>query len=253
MFKLNTTSLTHITKAAVRTAGECLFPVLMLATSVCVFVPFSPNMPGGGLDRSWCLGMNQAVAQGLSFGDDIIFTLGPYASILTKSYHPATDGRMVWGALYLGLSFGLAAWLSFKDCKWYWQLLFLLIVAGLTHYGSGLLASYYPLLVGVYVVRSSPFVPPAGVAARRSFLLLILLFGPLGLLPLIEGNLLVISAAVATLSFLVLALRKDWQLRGVCGRFAIGFLGCLLGACRTVSKKHAVVLREHALDHRRLH
>jgi len=39
--------------------------------------------------------MNQAIAQGLSFGDDIVFTFGPYASVYTQLYHPATVRLMV--------------------------------------------------------------------------------------------------------------------------------------------------------------
>ena len=211
MPKLNMSNAVGLAKAAARIVYKGFFAVLMLATSLCIFVPFSPAMPGAGLDQSWCLGMNQAVAQGLSFGNDVIFTFGPYASIFTKSYHPATDSRMVWGSLYLGVSFALAAWLAFKDCRWYWRLLFMLTLSGLTHFGSGLLASYYPLLAGVYVVRSASSVPPSGKASPGSLLLLIALFSPLGLLPLIQGTLMVLSAAIVALSVLLLALRRDWR------------------------------------------
>ena len=61
--------------------------VLLFITLICIFVPFSPAMPGEGLDPSWVFGMNQAVAQGFAFGRDLIFTFGPYASIYTKTFH----------------------------------------------------------------------------------------------------------------------------------------------------------------------
>ncbi len=56
-------------------------------TVLAIFVPFYPSMPSSGLDPSWVLDMNQAVSQGFNFGEDIIFTYGPYASIYTKAYH----------------------------------------------------------------------------------------------------------------------------------------------------------------------
>src|SRR3979490_2751051 len=104
MLDLNT-NMRPVATAASQTIGQLLFSVLLLITTICVFVPFSPSMPGEGLDPSWAFGMNQAVAQGLAFGRDIIFTFGPYASIYTTNFHPATDGLMVWSSLYLGLAF----------------------------------------------------------------------------------------------------------------------------------------------------
>ena len=43
-----------------------------------------PAMPSDGLDGSWVYSINQAVAQRMAFGHDIIFTYGPYASVYTK-------------------------------------------------------------------------------------------------------------------------------------------------------------------------
>nr|WP_241480456.1 hypothetical protein [Legionella norrlandica] len=50
---------------------------VLLIVVIAVFVPFSPKMPAPGLDASWAVGLNQAIAQGLAFGKDILFTLGP--------------------------------------------------------------------------------------------------------------------------------------------------------------------------------
>lgn len=70
-----------------------------------VLVPFAPRMPEIGIDGSWALALNEAVAQHLAFGRDIIFTLGPYAAIYTKMYHPQTDGLMLVGSTYLALTY----------------------------------------------------------------------------------------------------------------------------------------------------
>ncbi len=51
------------------------------------------------------LGLNAAVEQGLVFGKDIVFTLGPYASTYTGQYHPATDWQMIWSSELLSLAF----------------------------------------------------------------------------------------------------------------------------------------------------
>src|SRR5260364_23013 len=72
-----------------------------------IFVPFMPYMPSSGLDPSWVYGTNQAVAQGLIFGRDFIFTTGPYGSIYTKAFHPATDYLMLIGGFYLSICYGL--------------------------------------------------------------------------------------------------------------------------------------------------
>ncbi len=79
--------------------------LLLLLTLISTFVPLSPKMPAPGIDPSWALGLNQAVAQGLAFGKEIIFTLGPYSSLYTKAYHPATDLMMIVGCLYLALTY----------------------------------------------------------------------------------------------------------------------------------------------------
>jgi hypothetical protein len=53
-----------------------------------VFVPFDPVMPRQGLDPSWKFAMNEAVAQHLDIGRDIMFNFGPYSYIYTRVYHP---------------------------------------------------------------------------------------------------------------------------------------------------------------------
>ncbi|WP_192561945.1 hypothetical protein [Pseudomonas gozinkensis] len=82
--------------------------LFLIFTIFCVFIPPNPTVPMEVLDNSWMFGMNQATAQHLAFGRDIIFTFGPYASIYTKEYHPATDLLMLLGGTYLALSYTLS-------------------------------------------------------------------------------------------------------------------------------------------------
>ena len=72
--------LHQLTHGSILEKGIRLFLILTIA---CLFIPLNPAMPMEGLDNSWMFGMNQAVAQKLAFGRDIIFTFGPYASVLS--------------------------------------------------------------------------------------------------------------------------------------------------------------------------
>ena len=121
---------------------------ITLITITAVFTPFSPIMPGAGADASWQFGMNQAVSQGLSFGKDIIFTYGPYASIRTWVYHPATDVMIVSASLYLAFSYWICFVILMKGVQWYWVLAFCIYLAGFMFSKDSLLFSF-PLLVGL--------------------------------------------------------------------------------------------------------
>lgn len=48
-----------------------LLKFALLIIIIAVFIPLSPKMPAPGLDASWAVGLNQAIAQGLAFGKDI--------------------------------------------------------------------------------------------------------------------------------------------------------------------------------------
>src|SRR5260364_80756 len=88
---------------------------LLFVTIIAIFVPFMPYMPSSGLDPSWVYGTNQAVAQGLIFGRDFIFTTGPYGSIYTKAFHPSTDYLMLIGCFYLSICYGLLILFLLKE------------------------------------------------------------------------------------------------------------------------------------------
>ena len=69
------------------------------------FVPFFPIFPIAELDAGWQFGMNEALARGMVFGRDVIFTVGPYGSVETWQYHPATDALMMGGSGLLAFAF----------------------------------------------------------------------------------------------------------------------------------------------------
>lgn len=188
-----------------------MFFLALVLVAVVVFVPFAPGMPWEGLDPSWVYGMNEAVAQGMAFGKDIVFTFGPYASIYTKAYHPATDHLMIWGSLYLAISFAIVAYLNFKSAAWPLQIALLAVLSAVM-YSPDALFFFYPMLVGVHVYRYATSSRLTKSIGWRDFLLIVILFAPFGLFPLIKGSVLIASLAIAVLSIALLAKRAQWKL-----------------------------------------
>ena len=188
---------------AARPAADWLFGLLLLITTVAVVVPLSPAMPWEGLDPSWMFGMNQAEAQGLVFGRDLIFTFGPYASIYTSTYHPGTDTLMLLGSLCLAVGFVLALYLNFRASRWYVKAGLWAVLAGIT-YSRDALLFLYPILVGIWVIQSVQPSQPESDRPDPGYGWSWVLFIPFGLLPLIKGSLLLACWATVVLSALAL-------------------------------------------------
>ena len=170
-------------------------------TLLCLLVPFQPIMPGPSLDPSWRYAINEAVARGMVFGKDIIFTFGPYGSIYTQMYHPATDARMMTGSLYLAVCFiGLLLWLS-RRLNPLWRVALAVTLGALMPLPDALFFAY-PLAVALMVHelmqpdRRSLGSPPS----FHSALLLFVAFSPLGFIPLIKGSMLPLCGVVAWLA-----------------------------------------------------
>ena len=168
-------------------------------------------MPGDGLDPSWRFAINQAVAQSLAFGHDIAFSFGPYASIFTEIYHPATDHLMVVGSLCLGLSYGLALFLVTKNGRSYLLVALWVVLAGLMYSRDALFFSY-PLLVDIFCLKLINSQQQIRFNAKMAITLTSVLFFPFGLLPLIKGSFLILCGALAALACLFFATNKKWGL-----------------------------------------
>jgi len=183
---------------------------LLAITAVCVFVPFSPMMPAGNIDPSWVFGINEAVAQGLVFGREIVYTFGPYASIFTKGYHPATDQLMIAGSLYLGLSYAAAVFLVTRNAKWYWLIALWIVLAGLMHSRDALFFTY-PLLVGIFCFQLSSGNQKFEFGPGLTLIVTAILFLPFGLFPLIKGTLVILCAVIATLTAALFLSNRNWM------------------------------------------
>lgn len=174
-----------------------LIKIVLLLICISVFVPFSPKMPAPGLDPSWALALNQAIAQGLSFGKEIIFTLGPYSSIYTKAYHPVIDHLMVMGCLYLALTYWLGLIALLKSSRMHWTLAFCVLLF-LMIYSRDALFFSYPLLTGLVCFKSLSVEEPP----KHTPFLIALLFVSFGLLSLVKGSVLALCVAVSVLCFI---------------------------------------------------
>jgi hypothetical protein len=170
----------------------------LLIITIAIFVPFSPKMPASSLDPSWMFGMNQATAQGFSFGKDIIFTFGPYASIYTRTYHPSTDFMMVSGSLYLAILYWACFVLLMKNVQYRWVLAFCAVLGGLMYLQDALFFSF-PLLVGLITFKILLLEEEKLVKSKWAPFYVALLFTSFGLLPLVKGSILILCASVTAL------------------------------------------------------
>lgn len=185
--------------------------LLLILAAADAFIPFAPFMPEAGLDPSWIYAMNQAVSQGLSFGRDVVFTFGPYASIFTKTYDPATAVRMIAGSAYLAAVYiGCVHFASRNAYTRTGAALGLIVTLLLS--GSDSLLLCLPLLVGVatFTLAREPG------SSRWRFILIAIAFSALGLLPLVKGSLLPLCGLVVMLCCTYMLSRRQVLLAVLC-------------------------------------
>jgi len=156
--------------------------------------------------------MNEAVARRLSFGKTIVFTYGPYASICTRTYSPATDLRMLSGSAFLAFSY-LSALLYLADRANRYAILGLLVLLATFGNPEMLLLSYSLLLLACVVRHLNPVTGRESVRLKsRRLLAALIMWSTLGLLPLVKGSLLLpYLAGVAIPSGLLWHHSRRWQ------------------------------------------
>jgi hypothetical protein len=165
-----------------------------------VFTALSPGMPAAGLDPSWSTALNQAVGQGLVFGRDIVFTYGPYASVITREYHPATFQLMLLGQGVVALCYAITLLLLLEGTPTWRVLALLFFSAGCMFFPDPLFMSY-PLVLALLCYR---LVLPEVAVGRINLPAwaspgVALLFVPFGVLVLSKGTILLICGAVSVL------------------------------------------------------
>lgn len=180
---------------------------LLVLTVLLVFIPLYPLMPGVGGDYSWMFGMNQAVVEKFVFGKDVVFPLGPYASVYTKTYHPGTDHLMLLGGLILGIFNSIILLKLTKHKSIVWHILFIAFFsAGM--FSRDVLLFMYPLLLALYIFEITPLHNNAPRLNFQAKVVCAFLFIPLGLLLLIKGSLLVLILGVTGMTALLFWIRN---------------------------------------------
>lgn len=103
--------------------------LLLLLFSLLTVVWLSPDLPYPQQDSAWVLAVNQAVADRLAFGRDIIYPIGPWGAVYAGQYHPATDGMMLFGGALVALALAGGLWVLAEGGRRWALLLAPLIVA----------------------------------------------------------------------------------------------------------------------------
>jgi hypothetical protein len=160
-------------------------------------------MPTAGLDASWGYALNEAVARHLVFGRDFAFTFGPFGSVFTTLYGPATDALMLGGSALLAnaLCAGVAtlAW----PRRLYLLFLLPIVVAAPVLPDAFLMALPLLLLLIIFRLSSAPesrhYIQPSGGAV----LCVLVLSCAVGLLPLIKGNVTALAVVEGGLAGLI--------------------------------------------------
>lgn len=187
------------------------FKIILAITVFCVFLPLIPVMPSqADLDPSWVIGINQAVAQKMRFGQEIIFTFGPYASIYTKGYHPATEHLELIGSFYLAILYILALLGTLRSANAIVIAAVWLLIAGFTNSYDSLFFSY-GLLAGIYSLHI--FTADEDIRPKdqlRNVVIIALLFSGFGLYPLIKGTLFAFYFSVALIAILFCLWNRKW-------------------------------------------
>jgi len=173
--------------------------------TVLMLTPFNPVMPIAGVDGSWTYAMNVATAEHLRFGKDIVFTFGPWASVYTRAYYPATDGLMMGGSLLIAIAFfmGLLALVAprRRPLLLLAPLVLALVWSPWWNGWRDAVLLLVPLLLPFVVMRGGqrgrPFVATVCIVAAAS-----------AILPLVKGNI-SLMVAVATAIALVLSWRSS--------------------------------------------
>lgn len=184
--------------------------IAALATITLVLLRFLPaGQPPliDQLDIGWAWGVSVAAAKHWGFGQDLIFTYGPYAAVATLPYEPALRGMALAGGAVLGMSFA-AGLLGFAG-PWRALLMALLLPLALPF---DALALVQPLPALLLALRTEP---KSGLP-RASWLVILACLPALALLPLIKGSYL--GSSLLYLAALCLAV---WRSTGLAPAIAL--------------------------------
>ena len=209
-----------------RVLGE-LLPVFLLALMCLLTVIwFAPGLPFPEMDSAWVLALNEATADRLVYGQDVMFNFGPWASVYTGQYHPGTGGLMLagGGVIAVALIAGLAVVARGAARRWVVVLLPVIVATDALHDPVFMTIPLLLLAVGTGLAQS----PPASSAIPRTywtFAALLLLTIACALLSLVKSTFGTEAIALALLTLATLAAARLFR---VCALMVIAYCGALL-------------------------
>lgn len=184
--------------------------LLLVLLSLLTVVWFSPGMPYPGQDSAWVLALNQAVANGLAFGRDVIYPLGPWGGVYAGQYHPATDVMMLAGGAVVALALA-GGLLSLARGGRRWIVLLLPLLAATVGERDPVFVVLPLLLLAVAIDR-----PAAGRGPERwRAIALLLLTAACALLTLIKGTFGTQAVPMVGLALLGVSMDRRFRLAGL--------------------------------------
>jgi hypothetical protein len=183
------------------------------ATVFMVAATLPSLLPQAGLDESWMFGLNQALAQGLTFGQDVIFNVGPYLSIFTQHYHPDLEIIAIYSHLYFGVCYAILVYIAARKASISWIIALSVVFAADT-YERDVLLMLYPLILAimVFVILRKKDDQQAYEILTRDKLFIVILYSPLGLLPIVKGSFLITSFATIIITAILFLYTKNGRL-----------------------------------------
>lgn len=193
---------------SIRSAFTRVLPgFLLVFLSLLMVIWLAPDIPYPQQDSAWGLAINQAVADRLAFGREVLFTLGPWGAVYTGQYHPATDGMMLaGGTLVAGALIGGLSALAGGGRRWF-VLLAPLLVATVGQRDPVFLA--LPLLLVVVAVAL------AGNGRTRGTAAMLLLTAACALLSFVKGTFGTQAVPMVALAVLALLTGRLFRLAGL--------------------------------------
>ena len=113
-------SKTEMTRSKVKKAKNQVFlwllGILSLVYCLLIILPWNPKGYGFDLDQSWGSALHIAIAKGMQFGRDLIYTYGPYGFTQVDLYFPDTYFSSFCWRLFLALAVWLGLFRIIRHC-----------------------------------------------------------------------------------------------------------------------------------------
>lgn len=109
-----------------------LLSIIFLIYCLLMMLPWNPRIYGVDLDQSWASALHVAIAKGIQFGSDLVYTYGPYGFIQVDYYFQDTYIYAFGLRLFIALVVWFGLWTITQHC---WQrrdrsVLFLIPILG---------------------------------------------------------------------------------------------------------------------------